>query len=156
MKKIEYIEKYKKDIEIIAPLWDKLRKHHKARSQHFKKQFDEITWEKRRKDLLEKCNNGSILVHLAKDKETGALIGFCVSTVNKEKIGEVESIYIEKEYRKMGIGANFMKRTLKWMDSHSAARKVIAVAAGNEEAFGFYSKYGFYPRVSILTQVESK
>jgi diamine N-acetyltransferase len=38
------------------------------------------------------------------------------------------------------------------MDEHGAERKIIGVAVGNEEAFGFYEKFGFYPRVTILRQ----
>jgi ribosomal protein S18 acetylase RimI-like enzyme len=154
MKKIEYVEKDKKDLDIIGPLWEKLREHHKVRSQHFQKHFKQFTWEIRKNELLEKCHNGSLLVHLAKDKNTNKCVGYCVSTINENKVGEIESIFIEADYRRMGIGDTFMKRAMKWMDGKSATRRVIAVAAGNEEAFGFYAKYKFYPRASILTQAD--
>lgn len=42
------------------------------------------------------------------------------------------------------------------MDTRGAVEKVIAVAAGNEEAFKFYTKYGFYSRFSILMQADSR
>jgi hypothetical protein len=42
------------------------------------------------------------------------------------------------------------------MDIHAVSRKVIAVAAGNEEAFGFYAKFNFYPRVSVLMHRDIK
>ncbi len=156
MKKIEYIEKGKKDLDIIAPLWKKLIEHHKARSQYFKAHFNRMTWDARKKELLEKCANGMMRVDLAKDSKVGELIGYCVSTINEKKQGEIESIYIEAEYRRAGIGDKFMKRALSWMDGQTVSRKVIAVAAGNEEVFGFYAKYRFYPRASILTQVDTK
>ena len=101
---------------------------------------------------MEKSKNGAILVNIAKVGNT--LIGYCVTTVAENKAGEIESIFIEKQYRRRGIGDHFMKTALDWMDAHAATRKVIAVAAGNEEAFGFYQKYGFCPRVSILIQKE--
>ena len=156
MKKIEYIEKDKTDLDLVGPLWEKLNTHHKVRSLNFAEHFDKMTWDKRKSELLDKCNNGAMLIHLAKDNKTGALIGYCVSTINDKKQAELESIYIEESYRRDGIGSNFMKRALKWMEGQAAARKVIAVAAGNEEAFPFYERYNFYPRASILEQVETK
>jgi len=32
--------------------------------------------------------------------------------------------------------------------------KIVNVAAGNEQAFGFYERYCFYPRKTILEQVK--
>ena len=113
-----------------------------------------MTWETRKTGLLEKAKTGALLVALAKEKDT--LIGYCVSSVNNEKQGEVESIYIEKKYRKCGIGDHFMKTALKWMDDQGVQRKIVGVAVGNEEAFGFYEKYGFYPRVTVLRHINLK
>jgi diamine N-acetyltransferase len=153
-RQIYYIETDVKDLDLVAPLWGKLRLHHKERSLHFKDDISQMTWEKRKPGLVEKARTGALLVTLAKEKET--LIGYCISSINSEKQGEVESIYIEKEYRKCGIGDHLMKTALKWMDGRGAQRKIIGVAVGNEEAFGFYEKYGFYPRVIVLRQIDAK
>jgi diamine N-acetyltransferase len=149
---IKYTQSGIKDLDHIVPLWLKLRAHHKERSVHFKDDFDTVTWEMRKKRLLEKSAKGELLVHLARDK--GTLIGYCVSSVDSEKQGEIESIYIEKEYRKRGIGDDLMKTALNWMDDRGVQTKIIGVAVGNEEAFGFYEKYGFFPRVTVLRQKE--
>jgi ribosomal protein S18 acetylase RimI-like enzyme len=79
-----------------------------------------------------------------------------VSTISENKTGEVESIYVEKGHRRHGIGEKLMERALAWFDDHAVDRKVIAVAGGNEEVFPFYRKYGFYPRVTILTKGEKR
>ena len=42
------------------------------------------------------------------------------------------------------------------MNLQGALKKTLVVANGNEEVFGFYSKYNFYPRATILTQVDAK
>jgi ribosomal protein S18 acetylase RimI-like enzyme len=42
------------------------------------------------------------------------------------------------------------------MDRLSVTNKIIGVAAGNEEVFNFYQKYGFYTRVHILTQADDE
>jgi diamine N-acetyltransferase len=111
-----------------------------------------MTWETRKAVLLEKAKTGVVRVELARDKDT--LVGYCVSSIDANRQGEIESIYIENEFRKIGIGDHFMKPALKWMDDHGSERKIIGVAVGNEQAFGFYEKYGFYPRVTVLRQKE--
>lgn len=121
-----------KGLESVGPLWEKLRIHHKVRSLNFAEHFDKMTWEKRKNELLDKCRNGAMRIDLAKDANTGKLIGYCVSTINEKKQGELESILIEEGYRRLGIGGNFMKKALSWMKGQSATRKVVAVAAGNE------------------------
>lgn len=151
---IRYTETDEKEIDLIVPLWGKLRTHHQERSLYFKDDIGRMTWETRKAVLLEKAKTGAVRVELSRDKDT--LVGYCVSSISGEKQGEIESIYIEKEYRKSGIGDHFMKTALKWMNDRGVSRKVIGVAVGNEEAFGFYKKYGFYPRVTVLRQTESK
>lgn len=35
-----------------------------------------------------------------------------------------------------------------------AESKIVEVAAGNEQAFGFYKRYGFLPRETLMKQVK--
>jgi GNAT superfamily N-acetyltransferase len=84
-------------------------------------------------------------VDIATDKSTGKAIGYCVSSLSVKKVGEIESIYIEKEYRRCNIGDKFMKTALAWMDDRGAVNKIIGVVEGNEEAFGFCQKILFLP-----------
>jgi GNAT superfamily N-acetyltransferase len=114
-----------------------------------------MTFEIRKQNLLEKSGGGALRIDLARDADTGTLIGYCISTISAKKQGEIESIYVEPDYRRSGIGDIFMKRALSWMDIMSVNRKILGVGAGNEEVFGFYSRYNFYPRVHVLEQVEN-
>jgi ribosomal protein S18 acetylase RimI-like enzyme len=154
---IDFIDTDEKDLDLIAPLWEKLKEHHTSHAHEvFKEQFGRMTFQERKQDLLRKSRNGFMLVSLAKDKSNDALLGYCVSTISENKTGEVESIYVETEYRRRGIGEELMEKALSWFDDHTVERKVIAVAGGNEEVFPFYRKYGFYPRVTILTQAKEQ
>jgi ribosomal protein S18 acetylase RimI-like enzyme len=153
MKNIEYIETDQQGLDSIGFLWEKLKEHHYARATHHAGLFASMTFEGRKRDFFNKSHNGHLRLDIARDIETGNLVGYCVSSITEKKVGEIESIFIESDYRRHGIGDNFMKKVLTWMDSLSVASKVIGVAAGNEEAFPFYARYGFYPRVSVLQQV---
>jgi len=76
--------------------------------------------------------------------------------VNKEKEGEIESIYVEKDYRLSGIGDGLMSRALAWLDDVTVKQTVLGVAEGNEGVFAFYRRHDFYPRVTILMHKPSE
>jgi len=155
MAKIEYSETDEQGLDLVGALWEKLLEYHRSLSQHFSGRLDRMTFELRKKGLLKKSSGGAMRIDLARDMNTGELVGYCISTVSGDRQGEIESIYIEPDYRGSGIGDNLMKRALRWMDEYPVTRKVLAVGAGNEEVFAFYSRYNFYPRATILEQTET-
>lgn len=152
MPEIEYIKKSRDDLDIIKPLWQKLNDHHKAVARYQKKHFATFTFDMRNQQLLKKSQGGALHIDLAQDSKTGKYVGYCVSTVNFEKQGEIESIYVEEGYRGYGIGDQLMIRALDWLEIMSAKRRILGVAEGNESVFGFYRRYNFYPRMTILEQ----
>ncbi len=151
MVNIDYIETGAEGIDQIRPLWEQLVLHHKATSTHFKEVYDHFTFEKRRADLLNKSLGGLLRVDIANDRDTGRNVGYCVSSL-KNNEGEIDSIFIDPDYRAAGIGSAFMERALAWVDGQHATVKRVAVAVGNEDVFGFYEKFGFLPRQVILEQ----
>jgi len=141
-------------MDLIKTLWEKLNELHEELSQHNVAHFHGMTFKRRKDDLLKKSAGGALRIDLARDTETKELIGYCVTTINAENHGEIESIYIEPDYRRSGIGDTLMKKALKWLEENSVTRKIVGIAAGNEKVFEFYSRYGFYPRATILEQTE--
>jgi len=153
-KHVKFIHGDEALLDQIRVLWEALNSHHLGLSTNFKQHYQDMTFEKRRADLLKKAATGKMRVDLAVYKVTGQNVGYCVSSFNQEKIGEVESIFVDANYRGMGIGDALMKKTLCWMDQEGAMEKIVEVASGNEEAFCFYSKYGFLPRKTLLKQMK--
>jgi len=154
MAEIKYTVTNAEDLDIIKPLWEKLIVHHQERVRHFKRLLESIDFDKRKAELLEHSKTGALRIDLAHDADKGKLIGYCVSTVNANKQGEIESICVESSYRRSGIAGNLMRNALQWMDDMSVENKVLVVAAGNEEVFTFYERYGFYPRSIVLEQID--
>ncbi|MDP4147225.1 MAG: GNAT family N-acetyltransferase, partial [Bacillota bacterium] len=93
-------------------------------------------------------------IDLIKDIEKDIYIGYCISTVNANLIGEIDSLFVHSQYRKLGLGDELMKRALEWLDSNNVKGKKIAVAEGNEGVLDFYKRYGFYKRQMILQQIK--
>lgn len=141
-------------IELTNDLWRKLTKHHAEKSRYFSETISRRTTEQRNRDLRDKYKRDDIRIDLAHDKATGKLAGYCITTIDDNQEGEIQSIFIEDEYRRNGIGDTMMKKAIEWMDRRSVTRKIIAVAFGNEEVFPFYSRYGFYPRATILAYLD--
>jgi len=138
----------KKDIAIIRPLWDKLRLHHYETSVHFKDFYTTFTFEIRTRKLLE-LNEDDLFLEIA-ELETGDLIGYCISSISKDCAGELDSIYIEDEFRKRGVGSGLVRDSIEWMKSRACAHIIVGVANGNESALPFYEKFGFLPRMTVL------
>lgn len=153
MESIFIIEGNQEVLDRVKPLWEKLNEHHKSNATYFVKRYEEFTFDKRKESLLKKIKyNAMMHIGLAIDSNKNMLVGYCISTVDKESIGEIESIYIDELYRGYGIGDKLIRKALSWMESLSVKKKLISVAVGNEQAFYFYARYGFYPCVTMLEQ----
>ena len=99
-----------------------------------------------------KYRNGFFRIDIAKNKEQA--IGYIISTINEKNVGEIESLFIHDQYRGAGIGENLLDCALTLLDERKVQSKVVNVAYGNEDAFGFYAKHGFFPRATRLIQKE--
>ena len=150
MGKIEYTNTGVEGLDEIETLWLELNDHHRIYSEHFSASFQRNTFAKRKRQLLEKSAGGELRIDMARDKDTGEPVGYCVSTVSEDNKGEVDSIFVEEYYRRSGIGDNLMKQAMGWMRGKSVSRIVVGVITGNDDALKFYGRYGFYPRATIL------
>jgi ribosomal protein S18 acetylase RimI-like enzyme len=138
----------------VRSLWEELNQYHCERSEHFKEHYLTMTWQKRRYTLLKRASGGALYVEIAHEELTGRQVGYIVASLNVDKTGEVESIYVQTPYRGMGIGDRFMRDALDWMEQNGAKEKQVEVSVGNEERWGFYGRYGFMPRKTLLKQVK--
>ncbi|MGE5610508.1 MAG: GNAT family N-acetyltransferase [Bacillota bacterium] len=141
-------------LDLIAPLWQQLNRHHQAISEHFGQAIAQMTFDMRRAGLVEKAMQGLLRVDLAKI-ETGMPVAYCVSTIDAQQTGEVDSIFVQPQFRGQGIGDRLMRRALRWLDGQGAQSKIVVVAWGNEGVLTFYRRYGFFPRNLTLKQMPS-
>lgn len=139
-------------LDTIEPLWIKLNDWHHVHSPHFSHVFRNRTFANRKTMLNAKLAEGKVRIDLAYPSNSPHLIGYCLSTINLRHIGEVDSIFVEANFRGQGIASRLMQSALNWMDLNHVERKTIQVATGNEAVFRFYEKFGFYPANYILMQ----
>ena len=152
MDTLDFITGGEELLDSVQPLWEKLNNYHQINSSNFPDKFKNLTFDMRKKKFMNDAYP-ELRIDLVKDQENNAFVGYCISTITMDLIGEIDSLYIEPEYRKFGIGDKLMSRSLEWLDSKNVRTKIIGVAEGNEQVFDFYKKYGFYERRTILEQV---
>ena len=143
------VEKDIKEIELIKPLWKQLNSVHFEKSIHFKSKYEKFTFDKRMEAIYEKAQKGIIKFDMLFDSDTGNYVGYCLSSIENNS-GEIESIYIENQYRKLGLGAKLMESALNWFELNEITDIQINVVYGNDEALPFYENYGFHARNYIL------
>jgi ribosomal protein S18 acetylase RimI-like enzyme len=152
--KIKYVHGDQAMLNEVKDMWEELNLYHCERSEHFKSHYRAMTFEKRKATLLRKVGCGEMRVDMAVDEATGQRVGYIVSTVNCENVGEIQSVYVDIAYRRLGIGGALMRKARSWMEEKAVSEKVVEVSVGNETAWGFYGQFGFKPRLTLLKQVK--
>jgi ribosomal protein S18 acetylase RimI-like enzyme len=147
---ITYVTGDERVLDDIKELWEELNRVHLEKSRHFKQRYMDFTYQKRKEFFMSKAENGKLLVVIA--CHDGRRIGYCVSSV-ADTVGEIESIYIKPEYRGNHVGKTLMETSLNWIKASDVRTIHLTVAAGNEDVFEFYSKFGFAPIRTELQQV---
>jgi diamine N-acetyltransferase len=134
----------------IKGLWIKLNDIHAMNSVHFKRHFDSMSFEKRMEKILgmaESDVNIQILAH--GDRVTG----YCIATKHPDGTGEIDSLYIEEDFRGRQWGETMASRSIAWLEDAGCGKIVAAVACGNERVLPFYMKLGLFPRLMYLEQI---
>lgn len=134
-------------LEDIKELWEELNCLHYEKSLDFKQHYKTFSFSSRKEHFRRAYLNGGLYVLIAYFNEKK--LGYCVASVVDE-VGEIESLYVDAKARGAQIGAQLMKRSLDWLRKNEPKKIVVKVAAGNEEVFEFYKKFGFAPRLTEL------
>lgn len=137
-------------LEAIGVLWENLNRHHQSVSPYFQQDFSTYTFAQRKAKLREVYAEDAIHIDIALCRDQP--VGYIISAVTQAGIGEIESVFVAANFRGHGIGDCLMQRALTWLDEQRPETIVVKVAVGNEQAYPFYARYGFYPRVVVLKQ----
>lgn len=146
-------------LPVVEPLWHELNAVHQSVSVHFAPIFAHRTFAQRTARLLgpDIAALYVVVARVAPDVP----VGYCMASVDRHAVdgqggGEFDSIYVQPAQRGQGVAHELMTRSLAWLRSCDAGPVRIRVVAGNERAFGFYARYGFYPHHTVLMQSPAK
>ena len=150
MDEIEYVQGGSELLDSIEFLWEKLNNLHSRVAEYFSNQFSNTEFKARKQNLVQKSIGGKLRIEIANCNSKS--VGYCITTIDNNRVGEIDSIYIEERFRQRQIGHHFIQNAIQWMDIEKVAKKTVVVVSGNESVYPFYQKYGFYPRTSTLVQ----
>jgi GNAT superfamily N-acetyltransferase len=150
MVNITYISGNKTLLNKIEPLWQQLNQLHLSRSPYFKDYYQTMTFDDRKRMEFQRAWGGAFRVDIAMDDSVP--VGYCLCSIDRWQMGEIDSIFVDEKYRHQGIGSTLMKNALAWLTEKGAKKKIVTVAFGNEEAWKFYAQFGFLPRRTLLEE----
>lgn len=135
-------------IDLVEALWNLQRDFHVQIGSSFQSKCESVDFERRKSSLLGRSQGGALLVDRVHHKDEP--VGYCISSVDSEGNGEIDSLYVVEHHRRAGLGTNLVRRSINWLDSHQATQIVMAVFAENLEALEFYQQLGISPRTILL------
>lgn len=132
------------EFDSIRPLWEQLNRTHYQNSTYWKNHFEKLTFEKRIKGL-QAIEKKKIFVATVEEN----LIAYCLVSI-KGVYGEIDSIFVQENYRASGVGDKLATKALEWFAENSIQDIRVEVAEGNEKVLPFYEKLGFKRYMTTL------
>lgn len=141
-------------LDEVEPLWTELNRHHIESSTHFAATYENMTFQERRKVIDRRPPDTKLRVELLMVKGSKTYVAYCVTSLTPDGAGEIESIYVDDGFRRLGLGSRLVRNAIKWLDEQGARKKRLWVASGNEQAFHFYERHGFQIQRTELEQTK--
>jgi ribosomal protein S18 acetylase RimI-like enzyme len=152
---IEYIYGGMELFTDTVPLRLRLLEHHSRMSQHFASYYSPARIEGTKQFLVE-CNaRDSLHIGLARHIPTGRNVGFCISTVNAENVGEIFAIWVEDGFKNLAIGTALSEKALVWLRSMNPKHLEIHILFENAKVRSFYERLGFFPQTILLREMKT-
>ena len=74
----------------------------------------------------------------------GSLAGFAVASwLRLEPAAELEGLFVERDFRRQGVGASLMRACMAWAAKAGAGAIRLEVRTSNEAALALYHRHGF-------------
>lgn len=140
------------ELDDLRDIWTLLRDHIAACSEHFSSQIKEREFEERKLDILRRNADRVIRTFIASRRDSGEDIGYCICSAARKSYGEIESIFVRREYRDQGIGTDLMNHAIAWITEMDSTDLHVHVTVGNETTLPFYEKFDLYPRQYLLSK----
>ncbi len=132
-------------IGLTKPLWEKQKTYHLGIDRLSPENYVDLSFEERAIRIQKKGAHLTTL--LAEDRTTDHLIGYSLATINLEGVGEIDSVFVEENYRGKGVGTALIKATLVWMEENKVQKTKLHVLDVNQSAVSLYRTLGFEPRM---------
>jgi len=141
------------DVQAIVDMWRKLIQYHALKSKYFEPVPDaEVKFEKYLRGLMGK-KGASVFVAQDYDKLVGCLVARVSEDPPVCKIrrkGVITDVFVERGYRKRGIGGKLVKRALEWFREQNLQFAELSVYVKNISGKIFWKRMGFEDHMTIM------
>ncbi len=135
-----YKELEESKINVVKNLWNKNRIFHQKNTAYFSMDYANLNFEDRMKNLFSKSKFSKITVVENKDKQ---VIAYCISIIDEASLGEIATLYVEEEYRRMNIGKRLLDLHIGWFQDNNVVNVGVEVLHDNLSAIKLYENVGF-------------
>lgn len=142
-----------KDIPETSKMGYELNRHHEKFDPYFVQSKNAMNVYKKLDKKALKSPKSLFLVA----EENEKIVGYAIAKIDKRpdvygirKIGFINSVYVKKECRRLGISKMFMKQIIDWFKRKKIKYIELHVHSKNKIAQNAYAKYGFKP--FLITQ----
>ncbi|UOQ92187.1 GNAT family N-acetyltransferase [Halobacillus shinanisalinarum] len=140
------------DIELLESCLIDLANYHNSVAQNFKGIYPLKTYRETLDDIKKQVRENSGLVYgVLLD---GSAIGFCKISF-EGKNGKLDYLYVNKEYRGEGYGRLLMEWAMSEFQKNKIHMIDLKIVEGNPIS-EMYKKYGFEPRLTVMTKINKE
>ena len=144
--KIQITKARDKHIPEIVELWKEFMDYHKEFDSRFPMRENAyLSFQNHLKELMTSENK---IVYIALDNDH--VVGFATCSINTqapiweiEKYGTIDTLVVESQYRRKGIGAKMLSTINEWFGVQSIVRIEVSLAIKNQVAQSFWRKHGY-------------
>ncbi len=97
------------EIDLLKDLWNQNAEYHRLTSEYFRSNSCKTLFQDR-VEAWKKCDE----IKITKIENENIVIGYCITSINN-KYGNIESIFINKNMRRKGIGMKIIREHIEWM-----------------------------------------
>jgi GNAT superfamily N-acetyltransferase len=103
---------------------------------------------------LNRESDTAIIIAEADEKVVGYLSASCTSNSHRRQnpVAEIETMYVEEEHRRQGIGGKLLEAFIEWAQVQGAAHLEVMAWAGNKHTLEFYHHFDFVEDAIRLTR----
>ena len=154
MEIIEYKRLTTNELSQIRVLWEKLNRIHLNDSIYFKEHYTHFSFGERISGWIKlQEKNFHLLIAETSDFIP---IGYCISTIDANRGGEIDSLFIDAAFRMQGIGKILLEKSMEWLQNNQCKPIRLNVSYGHENVMEFYQHFGFYPRLTTLELIKNE
>ena len=138
------------ETEILRDMICSLAKYHNETAENKEITYPTGSIDDTIQTLSDNIAGGKSIIKACFDNNTP--IAFCCIGIHREeKHGELKYLYVQKSYRKHGLGDTLMQWAMEEFKKTEIDFIDIRVVIGNPAAH-FYEKYGFMPRITVMSK----